>query len=128
MDERDLQAEQAGAGTLVDEICTRDRKLLERGRKIADFVRHVMHSRPTLRQEATDGGVVAERLEQLDPILADADGRCADSLIFNSGAVLDLCTEQLLVCLQGLVEVGHGHAEMVNAARLHARDAIRRAT
>ena len=128
MDERDLQTEQAGARTIVYEICTRARKLLERGWKIADFVRHVMHSRPPLRQEATDGGVVAERLEQLDAILTDADGRRADSLVLDRGAVLDLCAEQLLVSLQSLVEVGHGHAEMVNAARVHARDAIRRAT
>jgi hypothetical protein len=50
MDERDLQAEQAGAGTLVDEICTRDRKLLARCCKIADFLRQVMNPRPAFRQ------------------------------------------------------------------------------
>jgi hypothetical protein len=65
----------------------------------------VMHPLPSLRQEASDWGVLPERLEQLDAALADTDGRRPDSLISYRRAVLDLRAEQPLVGHEGRIEI-----------------------
>jgi hypothetical protein len=39
--------------------------------------------------------------------------------------MLDTRAEELLVRFECLLEIRHGHAEMMNAARVHAGDAIR---
>jgi hypothetical protein len=64
-----------------------------------------MHPRASLREEAADGSVLPEWLEQLDTALADSDRRRPDSLISYRRAVLDLRTEQPLVGHEGRIEV-----------------------
>lgn len=105
VDERDLEAEQTLAGAFVDEIRAGTRELGERGVEVAHLVGHMMHPGSSLREEATDGRVLAERLEQLDAAVADADGSGSDSLLVHRCAVLDLRAEQSLVRRQSLIEV-----------------------
>src|SRR6266536_828177 len=123
--ERDLEPEQTGPRALVDEICARTRELRQRRFEIVDLVGDMVHPGPSLREEAADRRVLAERLEQLDATLADANRRGAHTLIFECRAVLDPRTEQPLVGLERRVEVLDRDPEMVNAPRLHASDAIR---
>src|SRR5712691_970405 len=124
MDEGDLEAEESFARLLVDQIgagaCeTRDRLL-----HVRDFVGDVVHSRPALGDEAADGRIFGERLEQLHASTSDADGSSLDALVRDGGAVFDLRAEQSLVGRERGVEILHGDAEMVNARRVHPRDAI----
>ena len=125
VNERDLEAEQARTRAFVDQVRTCARKLGQRRLEIGDLVGNVMHPRPSLRQEAADGGVLPERLEQLDAALADTDRRRADALVLDRGAVLDLRAEQPLVRRESLIEVLDRNAQMVDPPRLHASDAIR---
>jgi hypothetical protein len=64
-----------------------------------------MHSGPSLGEEAADGRVFAEWLEELDATLADTDRRRTDSLILHRRAMLDPSAEQPLVRSEGRVEV-----------------------
>ena len=105
VDERDLEAEQARTRAFVDQVCACVRELGKRRLEIGDLVGHVMHPRPSLREEAADGSVLPERLEQLDAALADTDRRRPDSLISYRRAVLDPRTEQPLVGHEGRIEV-----------------------
>lgn len=105
VDERDLEAEQASARAVVDQICARTRKFGQRRLEIAHLVGHVVHPGPSLRQETADGRVLPEWLEQLDAAVADADGRRAHALILDRRAVLDLRAEQSLVGREGRVEI-----------------------
>ena len=125
VDERDLETEQARTRPFVDQVCAFARELGKCRLEIGDLVRHVMHPRPSLRQEAADRGVLPERLEQLDAALADTDGGRPDSLISYRRAVLDQRPEQPLVGLERRVEVLDRDPEMVDTPRLHASDAIR---
>jgi hypothetical protein len=65
----------------------------------------MVHPGPSLREEAADGRVLSNRLEELDAAVADADGSGPDPLAFHRGAVLDLCAEQLLVRRERRVEI-----------------------
>jgi hypothetical protein len=105
VDECHLEAEKARARPLVDQVRAGARKLSQRRVEIAHLVGHVVHPRPSLCEEAADGCVLAERLEQLDATVADANRRCTNSLSFDRRAVLDLRTEQPLVRSEGRVEV-----------------------
>ncbi len=105
VDERDLETEQPRARAFVNQVRTRASKLGQRDIEIAYLVGNVVHTRPALREEAADRRILAERLEQLDATLADADQRRADALILHRRAVLDLCTEQPLVGRESRVEV-----------------------
>jgi hypothetical protein len=105
VDERDLEAEQPRAWAFVDQVHARNRKLGQRGIEIAHLVGNVVHTRPSLRDKATDRRVLTEWLEQLDATLADADRRRADALILHRRAVLDVCAEQSLVGRESRVEV-----------------------
>ena len=124
VDERHLEAEEARTRAFVDQVracaCQFGKRFLE----IGDLVGDVMHTRPSLRQEAADGGVLPERLEQLDTALADTDRRCPDSLISYGRAVLDLRAEQPLVGHEGRIEVLDRDPQMVDPPRVHASDAI----
>ena len=124
MDERDLEAEQARTWALVNQVRACARKLCECCLEIADLVGHVMHSGPSLRNEAADGRVFPEWLEQLDAALADTDRRCPDSLISYGRAVLDLRAEEPLVGREGRIEVLDRDPQMVDPPRVHASDAI----
>jgi hypothetical protein len=62
-----------------------------------------------------------EHRQHLAAVEGDLD---PDALVGHELAMLELGAEQPLVGGDGLVEVGHGNAEMVNSARLHAGDGI----
>ena len=123
MDERDLEPEEALARGRVDQVGACVRKLGERRAQVADLVGDVVHARAALREEAADRRVLAERLEQLDPSVADANGCRPDALVVNGGPVLDLGAEELLVRRERSVEVAHGHAEMMDPPRFHECEA-----
>ena len=105
VDERDLEPEETGAGTFVDQICARGRQLCQRCIEVGHLVRDVVHSRPSFLEEAADGSVLAERLEQLDTTFADSDRRGTDTLIFDCRAMLDPCAEQTLVGRESRLEI-----------------------
>ena len=125
MDERDLEAKKTGPRAFVDEICARARELRQRPLEIAHLVGDMVHPRPPAREEAADGRVLPERLEQLDAAPADADRRGTHTLILNRRAMLDARVEQPLIRRESRVEVLDRNSKMVDPPRLHASDAIR---
>src|SRR5688572_6499967 len=120
MDECNLQAEQPLARRLVDELGAGGGELVERRPDVAHLVRDVMHPLAALGEESADRGIVAERREQLDAPLAEEQGCRLDALLRERVAVLEAAAEEPRVRLERVVEVEHGHAEMVNTAGDHA--------
>ena len=84
VDEGDLEAEHAMAGRLVYQLRARVREIGEGGADVLDLVGDVVHPRAALREEPADGRVVAERAQQLEPTLPDADGRGLDTLLIHA--------------------------------------------
>ena len=125
MNERDLETEESAARHPVDQLRTRGLQLVERGEEILGFECDVMHPRPAAREKAPDGRVVVGRRDELDATRTQEKRRRLHSLLLQRLAVLELRAEEALVRGDGLVEVGHREAEVVNAANPHARDAIR---
>lgn len=123
MHERDLEAEHAVAGALVDQLDPLLRQLGERGLDVGHLVGDVMHPLAALREEAADGGVVAERCQELDAALADAHRRRLDPLVLDPPAMLEPPAEQALVRRDRGVEVGNGDADVVNGPCVHRGDA-----
>ena len=121
MDEGDLQAEQPRAGLGVDQLRARLRERRERRSNVADFVRHVVHARPVVREELADRRVLADCREQLDAPAADENRRRVHALLLDAGTVLELGSEEPAVRLEGLIEVLDGDAEMMNAPGIHPR-------
>src|SRR4051794_30681286 len=117
MDERDLEAEHPAARRLVDQLGARAREVGQRRANVVDLVRDVVHSRPALREEAADRSVLAERAEELDAALADADRRSLDSLLLDPLAMLERPTEEARICVDRAVEVVDGDSDMVDRAR-----------
>ncbi len=122
--ECDLEPEQALSWRLVDEVGPRVGELGESGVEIAHLVGDVVHPRPALGEEAADGSVFAERLEQLDAALADPERGGPNALILHRCAMLDFRSEQALVRGQSGVEIVDRNSEMVDPPRLHGSDAI----
>ena len=116
MDECDLEAEEALARLLVDQVGACCGEAIELVADVVDLVRDVVHSRPAAGEESPDGRLLAERREQLEPSGADEHGRRLDALILDVGAVLELGAEQTRIRLERLVQVLDGHAEMMDAA------------
>ena len=119
MDARHLEAEEACAGSVVDQVGAGIRELGEGCADIGDLVRDMVHSRPALREEPADGRVVGERLEQLDAAVADAQRCCTHALALDGRTMLDPRTEDALVGRERLLEVLHGNAEMMDALCSH---------
>ena len=119
MDERDLEAEEALVRLRVDHLGARVGEAGELGADVLDLVGDVVHTRPAFREEPADRRLLAERRNQFDPARSDEDGRRLDPLRVHAAAMLDLCAEEPLVRVHGLVEVVHGDAEMVDAAGGH---------
>ena len=117
MDERDLEAEHAAARSLVDQLGTRIREMGEGSADVLDLVRDVVHSRAARDEEPADGRVVAERAQQLEPALADADGRGLDSLLLDPRALLEPGAEEALVGIERAVEILDGETDVVHGAR-----------
>ena len=110
MDERDLEAEQALARRLVDEIGARNLEFCERRTHIAHLVRDMVHPRPAPGEEPPDGSVVAGRLEQLDTAGPDPNRGRAHTLSVHGGLMLHLGAKQPRVRGERLVQVVDGNA------------------
>ena len=76
------------------------------------------------REEAPDGRVVRGRRHELDPALADEHRRRFDALLLQWLPVLEPGVEEALVGRDRLVEIGDGHADVVDPP--HAPDSTRR--
>lgn len=121
MDESHFEAEHTAARRLVDQLGAGIRQMREGGADVVDLVRDVVHPRAALREEAADRGVLAERAEQLEPALPDADGRGLDTLLLHPRALLEACAEQALVRVERAVEILDREAHVVHrVGRLHA--------
>ena len=125
MDERDLETEQTSPRTFIDQIGPSARELRQRPVEVVHLVGDVVHPGSSLREEATDRRVLAERLEQLDSTVADAHRRRFDTLIFDRRAVLDPRSEQPLIGCERRVEVLDRDPQVMDPPQLHASDAIR---
>ena len=123
MDERDFQTEQPLTRRVVDQVRPRIGKLRERRTEVRDLVGDVMHARSALRQEAADGRVPAERLEQLDASLADPERRRSYTLVSHRGLFLQLGPEETPVRDEREVQIVDRNAEVMDPARLHGGDA-----
>jgi hypothetical protein len=125
MDEGHFEAEHTVARRLVDQLGARVRQLREGGANVVDLVRDVVHPGAAIREEATDGRVLAERAQQLEPALADADGRGLDALLLHARALLEPCAEQALVRIERAVEILDRETDVMHGAgRLHSGDRI----
>jgi hypothetical protein len=121
VDERDLETEEAGARPVVDQLRAGLGQLLERCAEIVDLVCDVVHPGPAACEKATDGGVVAKGLQELDSTGADLQRGRAHSLLLDRGAMLDLGAEQTAVRRHSGVEIVDGDTEMVDPLRRHRR-------
>jgi len=126
MDKGDLQAEQADARDGVDELDAVGSKGRENRPDVVDLVREVVNAGASPREEASHRGVRLRWRQQLDATGADEDGRSLDALLGDQVAVLEGGTEGSGVRLDGLVEVEHGDADVMEALGVHACDATAR--
>lgn len=114
MNECDLEAEEARARCVVDQLGALVRKLPQSSNQVLDLVGDVMHPGASFCKELSDECLVAERGEQLDTTLPEAQGRRFDALLLHDGPVLDVRPEQALVGSNGLVEVVDGNSEVMD--------------
>src|SRR5512146_799672 len=119
MDERDLEAEQPLARALVDQLGARVCQLGQCLAHVADLVGDVVHPGASLREEPSHRGVVAQRLEQLDPPFPELQRRCPHALAGDRRPVLDLGAEEVLVRLERCVEVLDCDAHVMDSPRPH---------
>jgi hypothetical protein len=117
MDEGDLETEHAAARGLVDQLGALVRKMSESRAEVLDLIRDMVHPRAALCEEAADGRVLAERAQQLEPALADADGRRLDALLLDARALLDAGAEETLVRVERTVEILDREADVMDRAR-----------
>jgi hypothetical protein len=117
MDEGDLEAEHAASRRLVDQLGTRLREVRERGADVLDLVGHVVHPGAPLREETTDGRVLAECAEKLEPTLPDADECGLDALLLHPRALLEPRTEEALICVERAVEILDCETDVMHRAR-----------
>ena len=119
MDECDLEAEQALTWLLVDQLRTGRSQLVECLADVVDLVRDVVHPLSALLEEASDRRVGTERRKQLDAAVTQPHRRRLDALLGDRLAMLQLAAEEPGVRLERLLQVVHGHAEMMDATGLH---------
>src|SRR5262245_17613547 len=127
MDERDLETEQPFPRSRVDELRALAPQRVESLADVADLERDVVHARATRGEEPPHRRVAVERREQLDSSVADEHGGRLDALVGHPRAMLELRAEQARVGVERRIEVGDGDTEVMDAARVHPVDAIRRA-
>ncbi len=117
MDEGDLEAEHAAPRRLVDQLGAGFREVCEGGADVVDLVRDVVHTWAALREEAADRRVLAECAQQLEAALADADGRCLDTLLVHARAMLEPRAEEALIGVERAVEILDRETHVVDGAR-----------
>src|SRR4051812_39562234 len=93
MHERDLETEHAAPRAGVDQLDALLGQTRECRLDVVDRIRDVMHARASLREELTDGRVLAERCEQLDATVAETYRRCLDALLLDPLAMLEAAAE-----------------------------------
>src|SRR6476646_2099259 len=120
MDERDLQAEHPPARLLVDQDHVEGLEPIELGGEILDLKGHVVPPRASLGEEPPDRRVRAERLEELDPGLADPQRRRLHPLILDVLAVLEGGAEEVGVDEDRGVEIVDGDSHVMEA-RCHRK-------
>jgi hypothetical protein len=123
MHERDLEPEHAAPRARVDQLDAGVGERVERDLDVVDLEGDVMHPLPALGEEPTDGRVVAERCEQLDPALAEAHRRRLDALVLDALAMLESPAEEALVRLHRRIEVLDGDADVMDRSCVHRGDA-----
>jgi hypothetical protein len=120
MDERDLEAEHAATGRLVDQLGAGVGEIRKGCADVRDLVGDVVHPGAAVCEEPPDRGVLAERAQELEPALADPDERRIHPLLLHARALLDPRAEQALVCVERSVEILDGETDvMYRARRLH---------
>jgi hypothetical protein len=117
MDEGDLEAEHAVPRRLVDQLGAGFREVREGGADVVDLVRDVVHPWAALREEAADRRVFAECSQQLEAALADADGRCLDTLLVHARSMLEPRAEEALIGVERAVEILDRETHVVDGAR-----------
>lgn len=122
MKERDLEPEEPASRPLVDELHTVAGQAVELDCDIRDLEGDVVHPRPALGEELSDGRVGAKRGKQLDPPAADAERRRLDTLLGKPLPVFELSAEQAAVRRDGRVQILDGDPDMMDAG--HGTDAI----
>ena len=123
MDERHLEPEEALPRRCVDQVGARVGEFRERRPQVADLVGHVVHARAPLGEEAADGRVLAQGLEQLDTALSDPHRRRADALVVDGRAMLDLGPKKAFVRAQSRIEILDSNTQMMDPPRFHPREA-----
>ncbi len=117
MDERNFEAEHPASRGLVDQLSAGAGEVDERGADVLHLVRDVMHPGAALSEEPPDGRVVAERSEQLNAALADAERGGLDSLLVDTLPVLERRAEQPRIRVDRTVEIVDGDADVVDRER-----------
>jgi hypothetical protein len=123
MDEGDLQAEEARSRRFVDQLGAAVGELSQCRGEVRDLIGDVMHAGAAFDEELANGRLLAERRHQLDPAFAKADRHRPHALILERTVVLDGRPEEPPVGPDSLVEVLHGHADVMDAQGLHGPDA-----
>jgi hypothetical protein len=126
MDKGNLQAEQANARDGIDQLDAVGSETLQDEVDVVDLVSEMMNAGATPREKASHRGVVAYRREQLDPAAPDEDRRSFDTLLGDDLAVLEGGPEEAGIGLDGLVEIGNGDPDVMDAPEVHACDATAR--
>src|SRR5207253_10880247 len=109
-----------------DQIGARVGEPRDRLLDVRDLVGDVVHPGAALGEEATDGRVLGERLQQLDAASSDPERRGLDALVGNRRALLELSPEETFAGRQRRFEIVDRDTEMMDPAGLHPPDAIRR--
>jgi hypothetical protein len=122
MNEGDLEPEQAAVGLGVDQLGALRREIGKSRADVGHLVGDVVHPGAPLGEEPPDRRVVAERGDELDQALADADRRRLDTLCLDALAMLEPAAEQTLVRRHSRIEVLDRDADVMNPKRLHSTD------
>jgi len=85
--------------------------------EITDLEGDVVHTRPSLGQELPDRRIGAERLQELDPGLADPQGCGLDTLILDPLAMLQRRAEEVGVEEDRGIEIVDGNSQVVQVQR-----------
>ena len=123
MDECDLAPEETPPRMLVDQLGSGCGELTQRYLQIRACESDVVHAGTAPGEEASDGRILAGRLEQLYAAVADKQRDGDHALLLERVAMLDGRAEEPLVRRDRLVEALHRDAEMMDATDAHASDA-----
>src|SRR3954451_8072033 len=123
VDERHLQPEEAAARRLVDQQDIVGLQPRQLDADVGDGEGDVVHPGTALGEEAPDGRLGGERLEQLDARFPDAKRCRLDTLLVDPLPVLERRAEQVGVDEECRVEILDGDAQVVDA-QCHSRSRI----